>query len=644
MPQNSEQIEAKLCAFLEGELDEQGLADIEKHLQANPSHRKLLAEVGKTRGLLRALPRESAPPDICEAFQSQLERSVLLADLDEDGAESATQTSGWQQHLAVAAVVMLAAGLGLFVYFGLPWGGIGDRFVVAPAGQGGALEQDDPSTRSAAAPSDLLRSDEEAVTDLSPLSAPPAASATAPATSPISPRAEAMDAARLALRGAQAGGASGVTVLSQKATSAPAAAAQELSAIAQRVQGAWETRARERFFASDAAADVNRAQALVPPGTTYLVFSSAEPTVAADRIGRELGRLQVAWSVLPTLPAAPVRSKLYGGGAMDAGDSVPVQSEVTGRGVAEDESGPARVPAPPDDLAQAALALPDAHSPAGTARGATTRPVAESTEPADDPPVPLTKEGMRPMVGGLAEGMAGTETLIVARGLTREQADSLREAIEAPDLEPRITLQSAGVQGFPGIAQPTPGAAGKAGVDGRVPDEVTTLPSRPFSAAALPEAASRPTTAGVGGDAEKIDVMIVVRSEGLAPGQVPPPQTMPAEPTGPIEKFEILTIQVGNDESDSANVRVAEDGTIELPRIGRLQAEGLTSPQLENEIVAKLKPPDTAWQGGPVRVHRIRDDAAATTSPALSEPSPPLSPPEQSDNDDPVPIPESEPK
>ena len=53
MSQNSEQIEAKLCAYLEGELDEQGRAEIEKHLEQHPAHRKLLSEVGKTRGLLR---------------------------------------------------------------------------------------------------------------------------------------------------------------------------------------------------------------------------------------------------------------------------------------------------------------------------------------------------------------------------------------------------------------------------------------------------------------------------------------------------------------------------------------------------------------------------------------------------------------
>src|SRR5918993_3972909 len=101
MAQNSEQIEAKLCAYLEGELDEAGRAEIEKHLQQNPAHRKLLAEVGKTRGLLRALPRESAPPDICEAFQGQLERSVLLANFDDHAEGTALRINRWPQYFAV---------------------------------------------------------------------------------------------------------------------------------------------------------------------------------------------------------------------------------------------------------------------------------------------------------------------------------------------------------------------------------------------------------------------------------------------------------------------------------------------------------------------------------------------------------------
>src|SRR5213083_463810 len=120
MSQSSEQIEAKLCAYLEGELDEQGRAEIEKHLAGNPAHRKLLAEVAGTRDLLRALPREAAPADLCETLQGHLERSVLLGDTAEDQVANRMRIFRWRPILAVAAMVVMAVGLGLVVYYAVP--------------------------------------------------------------------------------------------------------------------------------------------------------------------------------------------------------------------------------------------------------------------------------------------------------------------------------------------------------------------------------------------------------------------------------------------------------------------------------------------------------------------------------------------
>src|SRR6184192_2586874 len=75
---NTEQIEAKLCAFVDGDLDAAGRAEIEAHLEANPQHRQLLAELMVQRDFLRQLPRSTAPEDLYESLQTQLERSVLL--------------------------------------------------------------------------------------------------------------------------------------------------------------------------------------------------------------------------------------------------------------------------------------------------------------------------------------------------------------------------------------------------------------------------------------------------------------------------------------------------------------------------------------------------------------------------------------
>src|SRR5262245_16711558 len=83
MPQNQEQIEARLCAYIDGELDAAGRAEIEKHLAANPVHKQLIEELISQRDLVQKLPRETAPPEIAESIQSQLERSVLLGSAGE---------------------------------------------------------------------------------------------------------------------------------------------------------------------------------------------------------------------------------------------------------------------------------------------------------------------------------------------------------------------------------------------------------------------------------------------------------------------------------------------------------------------------------------------------------------------------------
>ncbi len=117
---NTEDIEAKLTAYIDGELDAAGRAEIEKHLEANPRHRQLLVELTRTRDMLRALPIESAPPDIAESLHNQLERAVLLGAVDEPHEHVVLRISRWPQLTAVAAIVLLAVGLGIVVYYVLP--------------------------------------------------------------------------------------------------------------------------------------------------------------------------------------------------------------------------------------------------------------------------------------------------------------------------------------------------------------------------------------------------------------------------------------------------------------------------------------------------------------------------------------------
>ncbi len=114
---NTEQIEAKLCAYVDGELDAAARAEREQHLAANPQHRQLLAELMEQRNLLRDLPREKAPEDLFDSFQTQLERSVLL---DANRPAAAGRRNRTSQMVLLAAILVLAIGLGAVIVFVLP--------------------------------------------------------------------------------------------------------------------------------------------------------------------------------------------------------------------------------------------------------------------------------------------------------------------------------------------------------------------------------------------------------------------------------------------------------------------------------------------------------------------------------------------
>jgi protein involved in polysaccharide export with SLBB domain len=126
--------EAKLCAYLEGDIAPADRAEIEKYLESNLAHKQLLTELKKTHGLLASLPRESAPPEIAEAFSGHLERSLLL---DETDHQASVRRGRWPQRLAIAAIVFLTFCLGgLVVYIVLPgrpmWGTVATTTPLLP--------------------------------------------------------------------------------------------------------------------------------------------------------------------------------------------------------------------------------------------------------------------------------------------------------------------------------------------------------------------------------------------------------------------------------------------------------------------------------------------------------------------------------
>jgi hypothetical protein len=121
MVENVEQIEAKLAAYIDGALTPDERVELELHLEANPTHRAMIAELMGHRDLLRGLPREMAPEGWLEPLESQFERDALLG-----GGDPLTEFKmvrarrWWPQLLAQAAIILLAFGLGTIVYFVLP--------------------------------------------------------------------------------------------------------------------------------------------------------------------------------------------------------------------------------------------------------------------------------------------------------------------------------------------------------------------------------------------------------------------------------------------------------------------------------------------------------------------------------------------
>src|SRR5580658_3363592 len=110
-----ENIEAMLCAYVEGDLDATGKAQIEKHLQDHPHHRKLLDELIAMREMVRNLPRAKAPMDVGDSLRQKVERSMLLED-SPTAAPSRQSVDRWPQFFGIAAIFLLVASLCFILY------------------------------------------------------------------------------------------------------------------------------------------------------------------------------------------------------------------------------------------------------------------------------------------------------------------------------------------------------------------------------------------------------------------------------------------------------------------------------------------------------------------------------------------------
>ena len=120
MARNSEQLEGLLADYVDGSLDPEQMKTVEKAIAGDAQLARQLRQMKQIRGVLAGMPRAAAPSDLAEDVQSQLERNLLLGDSAGDALDPDLRISRWPQIRAMAAVVALAAGLGLLVWSMLP--------------------------------------------------------------------------------------------------------------------------------------------------------------------------------------------------------------------------------------------------------------------------------------------------------------------------------------------------------------------------------------------------------------------------------------------------------------------------------------------------------------------------------------------
>lgn len=408
MSENFETIEARLCAYVEGELDEQGQAEIEKHLEANPHHRRLLDELSAQRTLLRRLPRESAPSELAESFNGQLERAALLKGPEADspdvsaGGAPVLRISRWPQYLAVAAVVLLAAGLGVMIYLAVPRGGHPDYAYV-----------DSKSGRQASSPA-LGRTElaergepEGRATDLEAADAPRRGRANSDRDAYTG------EGERMVRRSDAIMGKGGDAVLGKPATGVPDTAA---------TQSVTES----NVFAKETPPPPLNAAQLVEtrlaenPNAMVVVVTSRDPRATTGQVAEFLTRNDIRWTDAAAAAAAEASPTLnLPNAAAQPVEPAPSQQSQEGRQAAPVPQEVAALKRQTGDIAGTAVA----EQPAGrelrqeAARGPAMAPAPAPREPSQTP-----AKSAEPTTPSPA-----AETTAVAKAAQRPEGGSLQQ-------------------------------------------------------------------------------------------------------------------------------------------------------------------------------------------------------------------------
>jgi protein involved in polysaccharide export with SLBB domain len=118
------------------------------------------------------------------------------------------------------------------------------------------------------------------------------------------------------------------------------------------------------------------------------------------------------------------------------------------------------------------------------------------------------------------------------------------------------------------------------------------------------------------------DVMTVAPADRPAAAAATPGAAEAAGAEPAIENAEILTVTVEDSvDAKASNVRVAEDGTIDVPQAGKVKAVGRTPRQVELDIEARWRNSKAGVAPGTrAKVQRPTDDTGST-APANEEPA-----------------------
>jgi len=111
-----QQLGEYLTAYLDGELEAQEAATVEKILEQDAEAKALFEELSRTASLVGSLPRHQAPASMMEDIQRHIERDDLLGNPSQAEAVSPGRHRSWRPLLATAAVLAVIVGGGLWAF------------------------------------------------------------------------------------------------------------------------------------------------------------------------------------------------------------------------------------------------------------------------------------------------------------------------------------------------------------------------------------------------------------------------------------------------------------------------------------------------------------------------------------------------